>query len=350
MRQPIKRKNSSFLKGLFPFILISVVIHTFLFFLKVDFLGDFEEERLVNIQYYDIENTHQEKAEEKVKIPEKKKEELHKGQIVDIAKPEIEKKPDKSKFLSQFDSSVDKETKADFDKNIEKRGKKLQKSLSAELSGKEINDEEKLISGDVDKPASEDLKKIKKGKLEGFDGIDGEYVKGEEKPESGVITSEDTENIEGSEFVGGRSIPRRFLPYMGGRDSNLVSPSNDYLKDIDKSDETALNTYKYIYAAYFNKIKQAVSRHWTPAYVIMINDPRGHIYGRKDRYTKIIAIINSNGSLASIKLDTSSGMDFLDREAINAFKMAAPFHNPPEALLDENGTLEIRFGFMVTME
>ncbi|HSW61588.1 MAG TPA: TonB family protein, partial [bacterium] len=173
---------------------------------------------------------------------------------------------------------------------------------------------------------------------------------GGEKEKSGVVNAEDTVDQEGSQLIGGHRIPNRFLPYLNGNDPLLTTPSNDFLKDIEKEDETALNTKKFIYSAYFNKIKQAISKHWTPAYVLMINDPGGHVYGRKDRFTKLVVHISSNGTLARVRVDVSSGIDFLDREAINAFKMASPFSPPPEVLLNNENMLEIRFGFMVSIE
>ena len=72
------------------------------------------------------------------------------------------------------------------------------------------------------------------------------------------------------------------------------------------------------------------------------------MYGRKDRFTKLQVFISAKGKLVKAKVITSCGVDFLDREAINAFKMAAPFAPPPEVLLNEDKQLEIRFGFMVT--
>ncbi len=344
-----KKRDFNNKRTLVPFILISLALHTLLFFLQIDITVKDYHEDLINIQYYDLDQAESGKIE-KPEVLEPEKEKLPEGQVVDIAKPKVEKKPEKSKFLSKYDSSVDKETKSDFDKNIEKKGEKLQRKLSVEVTGIDTNVDDIIVSGDIDKPAADTLEKIKKGHLKGFDGEDGKHIKGEERAESGILTGKDEKHEEGARYLGGRTVPRRFLPYMHGRDFDLMSPSNDYLKDVEKSDKTALNTHKYLYSAYFNTIKQAVSRHWTPAQVLMINDPRGHIYGRKNRYTKIIAVIKSNGVLASIRVETSSGMDFLDREAVNAFKMASPFRNPPEPLLNDEGFIEIHFGFMVSME
>lgn len=230
------------------------------------------------------------------------------------------------------------------------RDRQLRKKLSVKTPQNDEISKETVVPGVDSVEISNNLEKHKKGEMKGFEGTDGAYSKGLDKEVPGELSSKDKEDREGSKFVGGHKIPARFLPYLNGNDDVLTSPSNDFLKDIETSNETLLNTNKFVYAAYFNKLKQAISQHWTPAYVLMINDPGGHLYGKKDRYTKLIVKINKNGTLRTASVETSSGIDFLDREAINAFKMASPFQNPPDVLLNKEGVLEIHFGFMVTMQ
>ena len=42
----------------------------------------------------------------------------------------------------------------------------------------------------------------------------------------------------------------------------------------------------------------------------------------------------------------SSGVDFLDDEAIDAFKKAAPFPNPPKDLVESDGQIHFNFAFI----
>ncbi|MGI6395270.1 MAG: energy transducer TonB family protein [bacterium] len=342
-----ERDNSGKVKPLL-FIIFSLLFHGLLLLVKIETAsGDTDD--AVAIKYFDLGDAHSSTSVEKV-VPDKLKEELLKGQIVDIAKPEIEKKPLKSKFLAEYDNSVLKETRSDFDSEISIRDKKLRKKI-AESSKDKIFDNEDRVLGDVKSVANESREeKKKKGKRAGFEGTEGKYISGEEEEEIGIIDSKDSIDEDGSRVVGGYRIPQKLLPYLNGSDGTLSTPSNDHLTDIDKGDETALNTRKYIYSAYFNKIKREVSKHWQPAHVLIIHDPRSHIYGRKDRYTKLAVKISSNGTLLRASVDISAGVDFLDREAINAFKAATPFPPPPQAILNENNTLDIYFGFMVTME
>ena len=338
------------------FILLSVLLHGLVFLIKIDLSDDKnDDESLVSIRYIDDSTGIKPPVTPVLPPkPEKKEEDSKpKGQIVDIAKPKIEKKPSKSRFLSEFDNSVEKETvAAEHDDNINVRGEKLKKQLAKKAENVKSEQEESVMiplqanNNEKNEPAKE--QKIKKGELKGFEGDDGNYAAGKEKEIAGKTDAKDDKDEEGRVNVGGRWIPKKLLPYLNGSDAVLMSPSNDFLEDVKKGNETYLNTRKFLYAAYFNKMKNAVSRNWSPGTAIIVNDPMGTMYGRKDRFTKLKVFISSKGKLVKAKVITSSGVDFLDREAINAFKMAAPFAPPPEVLLNEDKQLEIQFGFMVT--
>ena len=337
------------------FILLSVLLHGLIFLIKIDLSTDkSDEESLVSIKYLDDSAAKLPATPALPPKPEKKKEnQKPKGQLVDIAKPKIEKKPAQSQFLSEFDSSVEKETVAtEHDDKINVRGERLKRQLAKRAENVNAEPDENMAvpmqSADSKKPEPAKEEKIKKGELKGFEGDDGDYAAGKEKEIAGKLDAKDDKDEEGRVNVGGRWIPKKLLPYLNGSDAVLMSPSNDFLEDIKKGNETYLNTQKFAYAAYFNKIKQAISRNWSPGTAIIVNDPTGKMYGRKDRFTKLQVFISAKGKLVKAKVITSCGVDFLDREAINAFKMAAPFAPPPEVLLNEDKQLEIRFGFMVT--
>jgi TonB family protein len=122
--------------------------------------------------------------------------------------------------------------------------------------------------------------------------------------------------------------------------------TQDHLKDIDDGDETSLNSKKWKFASFFNRIKAQVREHWRPAEVYRRRDPTGSIYGSKDRYTLLRVQLKPDGSLANVALETPSGVEFLDDEAIEAFKEAQPFPNPPTQLVDGgSGMIDFKFGF-----
>ena len=77
----------------------------------------------------------------------------------------------------------------------------------------------------------------------------------------------------------------------------------------------------------------------------MRHDPYGNIYGVKDRYTVLNVVLDSDGELSDVTVARSSGVGFLDDEAVHAFQLASPFPNPPHGLLETDGSIRFQFGF-----
>ena len=122
---------------------------------------------------------------------------------------------------------------------------------------------------------------------------------------------------------------------------------NDDLKDVEKGEGTYLNTREWKYAAFFNRVKQAVSARWDPMGRLRSKDPRaGGQLGTRDRITVLGVSLRPDGTIADIFVSESSGVDLLDQESIAAFERAAPFSHPPEALV-ENGLIRFAFSFNV---
>ena len=76
-------------------------------------------------------------------------------------------------------------------------------------------------------------------------------------------------------------------------------------------------------------------------------DPTGNIYGVRDRATLLTIQLAPDGRLTSVQVRNSSGVDFLDSVAVEAFKMAEPFPNPPTGIQDEDGSIRFNFQFVV---
>ena len=123
------------------------------------------------------------------------------------------------------------------------------------------------------------------------------------------------------------------------------APANDHIRDVPKGEETLLNSREFRYATFFNRVKRGVSDHWHPGAVYLRRDPYGNIYGVKDRYTVLSVELNADGELRDVTVSQSSGVGFLDDEAISAFQLASPFPNPPRGLLEDDGTIRFQFGF-----
>jgi TonB family protein len=122
--------------------------------------------------------------------------------------------------------------------------------------------------------------------------------------------------------------------------------TQDALANVDDGEETALNSKKWRFASFFNRVKRQVAEHWHPEEAYRQRDPTGMIYGRKNRYTELRIQLKPDGHLQNVAVWQPSGLDFLDDEALDAFKQAAPFPNPPRQLIEANGTINFGFGFL----
>ena len=124
---------------------------------------------------------------------------------------------------------------------------------------------------------------------------------------------------------------------------------NDDLRGVEEGDETLLNSRSFRYAGFMNRVKETVSRLWTTRVweESSKRDPSGSIYFWKDRRTIVEFTIDLHGDLKDVHITSSSGVGFLDEVAVDAFRRAERFPNPPPGLFNENGTATMGFGFIV---
>jgi TonB family protein len=66
-------------------------------------------------------------------------------------------------------------------------------------------------------------------------------------------------------------------------------------------------------------VKQNVAEVWNPMDAARFRDPTGSRYFTKDRTTILSVVLNPQGGITEIKVARSSGLDFLDQTAIDAF-------------------------------
>jgi TonB family protein len=133
---------------------------------------------------------------------------------------------------------------------------------------------------------------------------------------------------------------------VGGATSEGGGAPNDALTEVPQGDGTVLNTREWRYAAFFNRVKQAVASKWDPNGRLRLKNRN---VGFNDRVTMLHVALRPDGSLADVYVAKSCGIDELDQEAVKAFEQAQPFSNPPAALVDD-GAIRFAFGFTLTNE
>ncbi len=124
----------------------------------------------------------------------------------------------------------------------------------------------------------------------------------------------------------------------------------DYLKDVDPGLETFLSTKEFKFYGYFQRIREQIHQYWTPKVTEKIS--RIYSQGRTiastdDKITKLLITLDKKGYVMKIQVLGQSGLRDLDEAAIEAFKSAAPFPNPPTGIVDPDGTIKILWNFVI---
>ncbi len=137
---------------------------------------------------------------------------------------------------------------------------------------------------------------------------------------------------------------------IGGSKRETASKTDDYLKEVKDGAQTMLSTREFLYYSYYNRIRGQLKQYWEPR----IKDKVKKIFaaGRsiasdEDRITKVLIVLNTAGTLVKVQVVGESGIRDLDDAAVEAFRQAAPFPNPPKGIVDGDGLIKIRWDFIL---
>jgi outer membrane biosynthesis protein TonB len=251
--------------------------------------------------------------------PEEEEEpEEFEGQIVELAPPEEEEKPEEADYLSEFDNVVEEETRTEkFEINPEVLAKQYSKEQQAE--------QEDLIDLNVEKEST--------GATVGnhrFDpNVDGALA--------ALPSPWEQTNREG---------PMDPVPSAQREAMLSGAPQNDLLNE-KRGDVVDLNSIKYPYAGYIDRIRRQVNYWWQQN----LDNLPSSVHLSRPRYTTVVEVILiADGALEFIEVTGESGVAELDDAVVRAFRLAGPFENPPEGLIKKDGRVYLpEFDFTVQL-
>lgn len=255
------------------------------------------------------------------------------GKLVALDRIRDERPPDATDYVSEFDSRVDRETARRNAPNVAgdaarnpgdapdangatQPGPNMPSDARVLALGERVGQAERGEGAMADSPTAPDAS-------------DGTFA-----------------NDPGAGAAGGGRPGLRGSPDAMKRTFGSAGSIDD-LDGVDQGDETILNSRRWRFASFFNRVRNQTTQHWHPETVHRARDPEGKVYGTNTWTTRLVVRLNPDGSLNRISLDRASGLDFLDEEAIRALRAAQPFSNPPPQLVDpELGLIEFRFAFV----
>lgn len=287
------------------------------------------------------------------------------GQIVETARPETEERPDKARYLGRYDSKVAKETKSTGRQRKERDLGTVAIDKPSELQSPQSKRKEpsQVARAAVARPATPQAQRSQPSRSEvaaakppneSAGRVPDAATPSETRPGPGAASEAPPRSDMMRPSVVRPPISSLLLPATSG--SNVAhnlqalsgSPgSDDYLPDVEDEGATnLLNTRKFRYWEFFEKVRERVRGEWNPAAVWQSRDPTGKKYGVRDRLTVVRVRLDPDGNVKELRVQKPSGLSFLDDEASRAFSAGGPYPNPPAGLLNERGEIEFQFGFM----
>ena len=129
-----------------------------------------------------------------------------------------------------------------------------------------------------------------------------------------------------------------------------ASTSNDRVDDVTSDLVTLLNTREYKYYGFYHRIKTQLNQWWQPKVrekvARMVRQGRT-IASDTSKETRLMIVLNDKGTIVKIQVLNPSGVRDLDDAAVEAFRAAAPFPNPPKGIVDSDGTVKIPWNFVI---
>jgi len=274
------------------------------------------------------------------------------GQVVETASANA-RQPKDAKYVSDRDNSVEKETRSRFrgpGAPAAPAGPAGQGAAVSKAQGGQDGKADAFVEGRVGNRAAEE-RKLAMNRPRPTDRPvptpGGEIPTLPWDPRETLDQNRSTGATGGGE--GGQRRPGQFDPRLALSPTTLArlagGGSPDKLDNVDDGDGTFLNTREWKYASYFNRIKQAVSSTWNPQRALDQRDPDRSLFGNRDRYTLLTVTLDNTGNLKDVVVKKTSGVEFLDKTTVEAFKKAQPFANPPPGIVEPNGDIRFTFGF-----
>ncbi len=270
---------------------------------------------------------------------------VKKGQIVEQSARLNDEKPKDARFLSQHDQTVVRETQA------RTHGKFFNGTDSSGSRAKPQSGGQQAAMNPAAKPMNE---------VPASENSLAESADKPDKTDNQILSTDGPAIVQKStnQKPSLRDLTPSFKPGpLKGESESLAesgggnpSATDDHLKNVQTGMQTLLSTREFVYYSYYNRIKDKLRQTWEPK----IKEKMERIFrqGRtiastSDRVTKVIIVLDAQGILRKVQVIGPSGVHDLDDAAVEAFRAAAPFPNPPRGIIDSDGTIKIRWDFIL---
>ena len=317
-------------------------------------------------------------AKEESQVVWVKPEMMSPAQIADIEKPPVEKRPQKAKFVGQYDSSPEQETVA----KPKPKPKVIQENPNSSDQPEMTKASKPSKPTEAQKPAVEkpEKKLVKLPPKEESPKEDKQETPKEEKK----VAKKENPPEEKTDIKPDNSIPKDlsdlslkpedvFKPSKQAKNdvtkpSNSSSPrdlsfksagsglsmgrasapdlfAHDYYPDYKIGGKTYLNVMKLQDVSYFVRMKRILKMRWNPISSVERALMSNQISAGKIECVVGVAL-DASGSIADLFVIRSSGVGAYDQEALQTIRDSSPFSAPPDQFM-KDGQLRMSWTFTV---
>ncbi len=120
--------------------------------------------------------------------------------------------------------------------------------------------------------------------------------------------------------------------------------------DVKVGSFTALNTDRYLFYTFYARVEELVRFRWenrVQQAIDSFDQPTAMNAGGKNWNTQVEFLLDRKGYLQKAIIMKESGMKSFDAAAVNAFKEARIFPNPPQEMVQDDGYIHLQFTFTV---
>jgi TonB family protein len=126
-----------------------------------------------------------------------------------------------------------------------------------------------------------------------------------------------------------------------------LSTNSQWLNQVAVGDFTALNTDRHLFYTFYSRVEEQIANYWYPHIRDAISQFHPRELKSRKWETQLEIIVDGKGRYRDVVLYKASGSSYLDQIALDSAKNGAPFPNPPEEKIDNDGLVRLKFSFVV---
>lgn len=129
-----------------------------------------------------------------------------------------------------------------------------------------------------------------------------------------------------------------------------ASTLGEYIPGVKEGSFTALNTDRFTFYTFYNRLNEQLRSRWVQRirnYTDGLGPEGLKQLAEMERITQVEVLLTPKGQLIRTLVHKSSGDRSVDDAAVLAFQDAAPFPNPPQGMVQEDGIIHLHYGFVV---